>query len=97
MMNGMGSSKLQINQFDNLQFNYQLTYNYAERTGYNHAFRLNPDGIKTNYTTSLSHGLAFTHTLSPEMFYKINIRQNYFEYDDYKYEDLYGSQIFRSR
>ena len=83
-----GQFKITNQSIDDLQFNYQLAYNYAERTGYNHAFRLNPDGIKTNYTTSLSHGLAITHTLSPEMFYKINIRQNLFEYDDYKYEDL---------
>jgi outer membrane receptor protein involved in Fe transport len=83
-----GQFKITNQLFENLQFNYQLTYNKTERTNYNHAFRLNPDGITTNYTTSLSHGLAFTHTLSPEMFYKINVRQNYFDYNDYKYEDL---------
>ncbi|HCY75839.1 MAG TPA: hypothetical protein DHV28_07940 [Ignavibacteriales bacterium] len=83
-----GQFKVTNQAFDNLQFNYQLTYNKTERTNYNHAFRFNPDGITTNYTTSLSHGLAFTHTLSSEMFYKINVRQNYFEYNDYKYEDL---------
>lgn len=84
--------KVTNQSIDNLQFNYQLSYNSAERQGYNHAFRLNPDGIKTNYTTSLSHGLAFTHTLSQEMFYKINIRQNLFEYNDYKFEDLLDPQ-----
>ncbi len=83
-----GQFKITNQSIEDLQFNYQLSYNYAERTGYDHAFRLNPDGIKTNYTTSLSHGLAITHTLSQEMFYKINIRQNLFEYNDYKYEDL---------
>ena len=83
-----GQFKVTNQSIKDLQFNYQLAYNYAEHTGYNHAFRLNPDGIKTNYTTSLSHGLAITHTLSQEMFYKINIRQNLFEYDDYKFEDL---------
>ncbi|MDP2364729.1 MAG: TonB-dependent receptor, partial [Ignavibacteria bacterium] len=83
-----GQFKITNQSFKDFQFNYQLSYNYAERTGYNHAFRLNPDGIKTNYTTSLSHGLTFTHTLSPEMFYKINVRQNLFEFNDYKYEYL---------
>lgn len=83
-----GQFKITNQSIEDLQLNYQLSYNYAERTGYNHAFRLNPDGIKTNYTNSLSHGLAITHTLSEEMFYKINIRQNLFEYNDYKYEDL---------
>lgn len=84
--------KVTNQSIEDLQFNYQLSYNSAERQGYNHAFRLNPDGIKTNYTTSLSHGLAFTHTLSQEMFYKINIRQNLFEYNDYKFEDLLDPQ-----
>ena len=83
-----GQFKITNQSFEGLQFNYQLAYNSAERTGYNHAFRLNPDGIKTNYTTSLSHGLAITQTISPEMFYVINVRQNLFEYNDYKYEDL---------
>ena len=91
-----GQFKITNQTIENLQFNYQLSYNYAERTGYNHAFRLNPDGIKTNYTTSLSHGLALTHTLSPEMFYKINIRQNLFEYEDYKYEDLYDPRYLEA-
>lgn len=91
-----GQFKVTNQTIENLQFNYQLSYNYAERTGYNHAFRLNPDGIKTNYTTSLTHGLAITHTLSQDMFYKINIRQNLFEYNDYKYEDLYDPRYLEA-
>ncbi len=83
-----GQFKITNSSLKNIQFNYQLSYNNAERTYYNHAFRLNPDGIPTNYTISLSHGLGFTHTLTPEMFYKINIRQNLFKYDSYKYESL---------
>jgi len=91
-----GQFKVTNQTIENLQFNYQLSYNYAERTTYNHAFRLNPDGIKTNYTNSLSHGLAVTHTLSTEMFYKINIRQNLFEYNDFKYEDLYDPRYLEA-
>lgn len=83
-----GQFKITNQSFDDFHFNYQLIYNYVERTGYNHAFRFNPDGIKTNYTTSLSHGFAFTHTISQNMFYKLNLRQNFFRYNDYKYEDL---------
>jgi outer membrane receptor protein involved in Fe transport len=74
---------------DEFQINYQLSYGYSEAKYYNHAFRLNPDGITTNYTTSYSHGIAFTHTLSNEMFYKLNLRQNFFEYFNYKYKNLY--------
>jgi outer membrane receptor protein involved in Fe transport len=83
-----GQFKLSNSSISSMQFNYQLTYNYAERKYYNHGFRLNPDGIPENFSTSLSHGLAFTHTLSPEFFYQLNVRQNYFDYESYKYEDL---------
>lgn len=84
-----GQFKLSNTSLSSMQFNYQLTYNYAERKFYNHGFRLNPDGVPENYQTSLSHGLAFTHTLSPELFYQLNVRQNYFNYESYKYEDLF--------
>ncbi|MBK7632322.1 MAG: TonB-dependent receptor [Ignavibacteriales bacterium] len=91
-----GQAKLTNTLIKDIQLSYQIIYNYAERQDYNQAYRLNPDGIKTNYTTSISHGLAFTHTISPEMFYKINIRQNIFKYADYKYEDLYDPRYIEA-
>ena len=84
-----GQFKLSNSAISSMQFSYQLTYNNAERKYYDHGFRLNPDGIPENYSISLSHGLAFTHTLSPELFYQLNVRQNYFDYENYKYEDLF--------
>ena len=87
-----GQFKLSNSAISSIQLNYQLNYNYAERKFYNHGFRLNPDGIPENYSTSLSHGIAFTHTLSPELFYQLNVRQNYFDYESYKYEDLFDPQ-----
>lgn len=89
-------AKISNSSIKDIQLNYQFIYNNAEKTGYNHAYRLNPDGIKTNYTTSLSHGLTFTHSLTPEMFYKINVRQNVFKYSDYKYEDLYDPRYLEA-
>ena len=91
-----GQAKITNSSINDIQLSYQFIYNYSERQDYNQAYRLNPDGIKTNYTTSISHGLAFTHTLTPEMFYKINIRQNIFKYADYKYEDLYDSRYINA-
>ena len=87
-----GQFKLSNSAISSIQLNYQLNYNYAERKFYNHGFRLNPDGIPENYSTSLSHGIAFTHTLSPELFYQLNVRQNYFDYESYKYKDLFDPQ-----
>lgn len=81
--------KLTNQSLKDFQFNYQANFNYSERKFYNHSFRLNPDGTPVNYSTSLSHGLSVTHTISPMMFYKLNFRQNYFKYESYVYEDLF--------
>jgi outer membrane receptor protein involved in Fe transport len=79
-----------------MQFNYQLNFNKIERKAYNHSFRINPDGIPTRFTNSFSHGLTFTHTISPEMFYKLNIRQNFFDYEEYKYKDLFDPRYLQA-
>lgn len=86
-----GQAKLTNQSIESIQLNYQMTYNNSERKYYNHGFRLNPDGTPKNYTTSISHGLSFTHSLSPLMFYKINLRQNYFKYESYVYKNLLDS------
>jgi outer membrane receptor protein involved in Fe transport len=83
-----GQFKITNQSLNNIQFNYQASFNNSNRNYYNHAFRFNPDGISDNFTTSLSHGLTFTHTISSEMFYKINLRQNYFMYESYKYKSI---------
>lgn len=84
-----GQFKINNRILKDFEFNYQGTINFAKRTNYDHSYRLNPDGIKTNRTLSLSHGWSGTHTISPELFYKVYLRQNYFGYTDYKYEDLF--------
>jgi outer membrane receptor protein involved in Fe transport len=91
-----GQAKITNSSIKHVQLSYQFIYNNAEKTAYDHAFRLNPDGIKTNYTTSISHGLTYTQTLTNEMFYKINVRQNVFKYSDYKYEDLYDPRYLEA-
>lgn len=79
-----------------IQISYQASINNAQRTNYDYAYRFNPEGIKTNQTYSLTHGFGFTHTISEKMFYKINIRQNLFDYKDFKYEDLYDSRYLQA-
>ncbi len=84
-----GQAKITNKSFGSVELSYQAIFNFAERSYYNHAFRFNPEGTKINKTTSIAHGLSLTHSINNEMFYKLNIRQNYFEYNDYKYKDLY--------
>lgn len=84
-----GQAKILNTSIQGVQISYQNVFNYIKSKYYNHSFRFNPDGTKTNYTTSFSQGLNFVHTLSEKMFYKINVRQNYFLYQDYVFKDLY--------
>lgn len=84
-----GQFKITNQYFKNIQISYQASLSNQKRTNYDYAYRLNPDGTKTNETYSLTHGVSFTHTISEKMFYKLNIRQNVFDYKDFKYEDLF--------
>ncbi len=81
--------KLTNRSISNLQLSYQATVNEIERQTYQQIFILNPDGMKTQNKFSLTHGLDLTQTLSDKMFYKISLRQNYFDYSDYVYEDVF--------
>lgn len=91
-----GQAKLTNQSLKDFQFSYQATFNKSERKFYNHGFRLNPDGTPKNFTTSISHGLTFTHTISSMMFYKLNFRQNYFKYESYVYEDLFDPKYLEA-
>lgn len=84
-----GQFKITNHVFKNINMSYQAIYNDIRGTRYNNAFRINPDGINSQKTISLTHGLDFTQTLSQNMFYKLSIRQNYFKYSDYKYPSVY--------
>ncbi len=91
-----GQGKITNHSIKDVQVSYQAIFNYIKGSHYDHAFRLNPDGITRQKTISLTHGIDFTHTLSDELFYKISIRQNYFDYSDYRYEDLYDTRYLEA-
>lgn len=91
-----GQFKLTNKSIESVELNYQMTFNLSERKYYNHSFRLNPEGTSPKLTTSLSHGFALTHSISDKMFYKLNFRQNYFKYVDYKYKDLYDPRYLEA-
>ncbi|GAB1350206.1 hypothetical protein MASR1M107_24210 [Ignavibacteriales bacterium] len=84
-----GQFKLTNTSLKNMNLSYQAIMNSIEAYYYNFGLRLNPDGNKPNNTVSVSHGVDFTHTLSSDMFYKISVRQNYFDYKSYKYESVF--------
>ncbi len=91
-----GQFKITNHLFSNIQISYQAIYNNIQGTRYNNAFRINPDGINSQKTISLTHGLDFTHTISQNMFYKLSLRQNYFKYTDYKYPSIYDPRYIKA-
>jgi outer membrane receptor protein involved in Fe transport len=54
---------------------------------YDHAYRLTPDGIQTQYQTSLHHNFIITHTLSNSAFYTLKLSRNHSNYKGYVFKD----------
>lgn len=90
-----GQFKITNQSLNKIQISYQASVNDLTRRNYNHAYRFNPDGLSDKTTMSLTHGLQFTHTISENMFYKIDFRQNYFDYRDYKFESVYDPRYIQ--
>lgn len=91
-----GHFKLTNKSFKNVQLSYQVVWDRTRGKTYNHAFRLNPDGTKTQRTISIVHGIEMVHTLSPKFFYVLSLRQNYFKYTDYVYEDVFDPRYLQA-
>jgi len=91
-----GQFKITNQSIERVQLSYQAILNKIETKYYNFGMRLNPDGVKPNQTTSLTHGLDVTQTISDKMFYKISLRQNYFDYKSYMYEDVFDPRYIQA-
>ncbi|MEO8398873.1 MAG: TonB-dependent receptor, partial [Ignavibacteriaceae bacterium] len=91
-----GQIKLSNQSISAVQLNYQAIINYFKETRYSNGFRFNPDGISDQTTVSISHGIDFTQTISDKMYYKLSARNNYFDYKDYKYENLYDPRYIEA-
>jgi hypothetical protein len=84
-----GAVKLTNTSFRNAKLSYQVLFNDIDSRRINYIFRLNPDGLSKQYTTSITHGPDWTQTLGKATFLDLGLRQNYFKYKDRVYEDLY--------
>ena len=91
-----GQFKLTNTSFDNITLSYVGIVNYNWGKAYNFDYRFNPDGLKNKSTFSINHGLDFTHTLSVNMFYKLSLRQNWFDFKEYKYESIYDPRYIEA-
>lgn len=84
-----GLAKITNRSLGNVELSYQAIFNDIDAKRTNFGFRYNPDGASTQNTFSFVHGADLTHTLSTKTFYNFSLRQNYFEYTDYVYEDVF--------
>lgn len=89
-----GLAKITNRLLPAIEISLQALFNVIESRSMGGAFswRLNPDGRKTQRTRSIVWGLDWTHTVSPTMFYTVALRQNYFDYTDWAYEDFYDAR-----
>ncbi len=87
-----GLAKVTNRSLKNVTLEYQAISNLIAGKRYNYGMRFNPDGRAEQKTFSMVHGLDINHTLSPRSYYNVSLRQNYFKYTDYKYEDFYDAR-----
>jgi len=84
-----GLVKLTNTSLANAKINYQAIFNTGKSRRTDFAYRFNPDGLSTQESFSISHGLDWTHTLSASTFLDFSVRQNYFKYEDFVYADAF--------
>lgn len=82
---------------------FKLSYNFIANSSngknYNHYYKLNPDGITTNYTNAYNHLFKIVHTLSSRVFYNLNLAFYKNDLQSYAYENPFDSRyrsIYRS-
>lgn len=84
-----GVVKLTNHSFANAELGYQAIFNRLKGRRANYAFRLDPDGLSRQTTFSVVHGLDWTQTLGKAAYYNLSLRQNYFDYRDRAYDNVY--------
>ncbi len=86
-----GLAKITNKSISSMEISYSLLFNIIEAKKLDGSFqwRIDPDGATTQRTRSFVHGLDFTHSVSPSTFYTISVRQNYYRYTDWAYDNFY--------
>jgi len=87
-----GVLKVANRSLPGIEVSYQAIANRIRAQKSTWAWRYDPDGRTTQRTFSIAHGIDWTQTLNPRSYYSLALRQNYFDYTDYAYEDPYDSR-----
>src|SRR5439155_26726922 len=91
-----GIAKLTNRSIPHLELGYQAILNDVRSRRADWNFRLDPEGLTRQHTVSVAHGLDVTHTLSKSSYYNVSLRQNYFDYKDLAYDDVYDPRYDRA-
>lgn len=83
-----GQLKIANRALGDVQISYQAIGSTGEGRAFDFGYRFNPDGQRTQKRFSLVHGFELSHSLSPELFYTVSVRQNYFHYKDNVFESV---------
>lgn len=89
-----GLAKISNTSLENTRLSYQALVDWQEGQRAAYAWRLNPDGMTRQHTTSLVHGLDLTQTFSKTTFLDVSLRQNYLKYRDMAYDDVRDPRYF---
>jgi len=84
-----GQLKIANRALGDFQISYQAIGSTSKASAFDFAYRFNPDGQRTQKRFSLVHGIEVSHSLTPELFYTVSLRQNYFHYKDYAFESVF--------
>jgi len=88
-----GLAKITNRSIPNTDASYQAVVNDIEGQRLdqfrNYLFRNNPDGLTEQTTFSISHGLDVNYTFNAATYLDLSVRQNYFDYQDLVYEDVW--------
>ena len=84
-----GVFKVSSRLLQNIEVTYQGIVNVIDGRPQNWAYHLIPDGRTSLHTYSIVHGMDINHTLSKRSFYNFSVRQNYFDYHEWAYANLY--------
>jgi hypothetical protein len=87
-----GLLKITNTSLPGIKVSYQALVNQREGRHTNYAWVLNPDGLSKQRQVSIMHGLDWTHSLGASAFYNVSVRENYVDYKDMLYENLWDAR-----
>ncbi|HEY2955353.1 MAG TPA: TonB-dependent receptor [Candidatus Eisenbacteria bacterium] len=88
----LGLGKISNRSLPGIELSYEAIVNQirTRRDGSSEwNWRLNLDGLPRQRTESVVQGLEMTHTLDPRTFYRLSVRNNYFDYHDWTFDNLF--------